>query len=268
MSEPTTQPKVPQGKSNKMTWPATQPGLANKKQNKKLLGPNDKFPRSTQGVNCRRARIELSDNRLRVPVGSSLDLTFAPAQTLGWLISSRGGPKKYALLIKVNHFRLTGNWCVTGPTLSLYFYTKWSDFGFFVSITEHVCLGWLPQIAMSLTWENNVSRSPHPLPEDPKWRYFTGFILKSWHTPSSDTSRSKCWNGSLRINNSVDFWYRIISLRTTVTERYRRLLTRIRLLLEGIPVVGLLSAGSRHVVSCWFQIDCDQKPPPPKWYHH
>ena len=61
-----------------------------------FLGPrNYKFPRRTPGLNCRRDRIELSDNHLREPVGSSLGLTFVPAQTLGRPISSRSGPKKH-----------------------------------------------------------------------------------------------------------------------------------------------------------------------------
>ena len=52
-------------KSNKMSGPTTQPGLTNRKQNKKLLDPNNNFFRSIQGMNCRRARIKFSTNQLR-----------------------------------------------------------------------------------------------------------------------------------------------------------------------------------------------------------
>ena len=39
-------------------------------------------------------------------------------------------------------------------------------------------------------------------------------VLKSWAI-----SRTKRWNGSLRMSNSVDFWYRRISRKATVPGR-------------------------------------------------
>merc|ERR1711942_76883 len=40
-------------------------------------------------------------------------------------------------------------------------------------------------------------------------------VLKSWAI-----SLTRRWNGSLRISNSVDFWYLLISLRATVPGLY------------------------------------------------
>lgn len=41
-------------------------------------------------------------------------------------------------------------------------------------------------------------------------------VLKSWAI-----SRTSRWKGNFLINSSVDFWYRLISLRATVPGRYR-----------------------------------------------
>merc|ERR1719397_2169203 len=41
-------------------------------------------------------------------------------------------------------------------------------------------------------------------------------VLKSWAI-----SRTRRWKGSLRISNSVDFWYLLISLRATVPGLWR-----------------------------------------------
>ena len=88
MSGPTTQPKqnartYNTTKSNKMTGPTTQPGIVNRKQNKKLVGPNNNFSRSTQGMNCRRAHIKFSVNQVRTSTSHGWSQPSEPEQPCG-----------------------------------------------------------------------------------------------------------------------------------------------------------------------------------------
>jgi hypothetical protein len=49
------------------------------------------------------------------------------------------------------------------------------------------------------------------------WKRYTLFVCLPY---SSATSRTNLENGAFRINNSVFFWYRLISLNATVPGRY------------------------------------------------
>ena len=66
------------------------------------------------------------------------------------------------------------------------------------------------------------SKRPTKYASEASWRAATAVlwnrksVLKSWAI-----SRTKRWNGSFRMSNSVDFWYLRISRRATVPGRYR-----------------------------------------------
>ena len=74
-------------------------------------------------MNCRRARIELSANHVRVlrePIRFMLGPKFDPTQNLGRPISFQRGPKKRALLIGASNIGPTSNRLSAVPTLSIY----------------------------------------------------------------------------------------------------------------------------------------------------